>query len=462
MSARGETAQAGKGKQPAGSPRTQRSLAAPRSKLPLILVFGAVLLGFGFLVNRLVPRPPPIIPVPEPDLVGVDPVVAEAVKEARNLLIKNREAPDAWGNYGLVLRAHDFAKEANLALGQAEVLDPDNFIWPYVHGVSLTVDNPKEAEARLVRAAAIRPDDPFTRLRLVEMLVQQNRIDEARVHLDVVAARHSGDPRVQFNLGNLAWLSGNAQEAVEWLERSAETAPGRRGTYQLLARAYQQLGKSGEAEAQLALVRRFADEPPLWPDPYIEAVFKLRRDVQSLVDQSDAFEMQGNMPAAVEKMQEAVARQPENPVWHATLATKLFQAGRNDEAIKVLDTALAGHPQSPELLFRRGVAYFLNNDIQNALAFFERTTAAKPDDELAWYNVGFCRQNLGDVPGAMQAYRQSIVVDPEMVLAHVNLGKLLRDTGDTQGAIDQLKMALKIDPKAPEAQQILDKLQPSF
>src|SRR5438067_9748424 len=112
----------------------------------LLIVVGLILaflaLGYGVHLWR---REPPETAPPTIDLRGADPVVAQAIEQARTEVRQQPRSAVAWGRLGTLLAVHDFADPATICFAQAERLDPIEPRWPYFHGITLQKEDPSAA-----------------------------------------------------------------------------------------------------------------------------------------------------------------------------------------------------------------------------------------------------------------------------------------------------------------------------
>src|SRR5207244_6695765 len=102
-----------------GSMTTEGNAPTPAPKrrgrrLVAGLAVGLVFAGLAWAGWYWLAAPSP----PEVDVSGADPDVAEAVEAARSAVKWSPHSAAAWGRLGMVLRAHDFGREANAALAE--------------------------------------------------------------------------------------------------------------------------------------------------------------------------------------------------------------------------------------------------------------------------------------------------------------------------------------------------------
>src|SRR5436190_23669063 len=96
--------------------------------------------------------PVPEIPRPGPSAFTEREVWMDVTGAARRVELEPRSA-DAWGQYGIVLRAYRQHPEADRCFQVAADLDPADGRWPYLIGTHLADADPTAAVAWLERAA---------------------------------------------------------------------------------------------------------------------------------------------------------------------------------------------------------------------------------------------------------------------------------------------------------------------
>ncbi len=149
---------------------------------------------------------PPAPPTP-PEAKGgqLDPAIAEAVRAARERVLKEPRSAQAWGDLGEVFLANELEDESRPCFAEAERLDPRNPRWPYFQaGPLLNRGDLESALPLLRRAAELCPADDddaaaAIRLRLAEALLVLGRQDEAETQIEFALGRQPNDPRALFD-----------------------------------------------------------------------------------------------------------------------------------------------------------------------------------------------------------------------------------------------------------------------
>src|SRR5262245_32526142 len=124
-----------------------------------IAVVGALIVSLGaawYGYERF--RTAPLRNLPEVNLSQAHPAVRRAIESAQAAVRAAPRSGPAWGELGLYLRAHELDCQANICLGLAMRFDPQEVLWPYVRGSSLSVRDRPQAERCFRLAARLRPD----------------------------------------------------------------------------------------------------------------------------------------------------------------------------------------------------------------------------------------------------------------------------------------------------------------
>ena len=172
--------------------------------------------------------------------------IVAAVKEAR---LRVREAPKsdaAWGRLGMILMIHDFRTQGNICLAQAERLNPREPRWPYYQALgALLHAEPEAALPKLERTVALCGDETDApRVRLAELLLSQNRLEEAEKQLQHLLRINPRHPRAQLGMARLLSQRGDYRASLEPLALAQNDSRTRRAAHQLLDRKSTRLNSS--------------------------------------------------------------------------------------------------------------------------------------------------------------------------------------------------------------------------
>ncbi len=359
---------------------------------------------------------------PLPDLTGADPEVIDLIGSARRDVLAAPRSGAAWGRLGMVLRAHDFAREADVCFTRAAAREPREPRWPYLRGLTLVLTEPEQGRICLERAVELWGDGPpEPRFRLVEVLLEQGRLDEAEAHL------RAAPPTARRELlwARLLAARGDWKAVPRRLERLGGDDHARRQALLLAAQARQRLGDSERAARQLEEAQRLPEDVP-WPDPFVEEVERLQVGLRIRLARASLLVRQGRAGEAVRLLEQVVRDHPGSATAWLRLGEVLVRGKQVLPAEQALARAVEIAPDLVEGWFHLGVARVYRGDARAAAEAFGRAIQLKPDHTLAHYNLGRCREQLGDPAGAERAWREALRCQPDYEPARQALARAKR------------------------------------
>ena len=222
-------------------------------------------------------------------------------------------------------------------------------------------------------------------------------------------------------------------------------------------------------------------------DGYFPVIFERRVGVSETVDAS--FEMeegryyvegspgendfqkgnewfaQGKLEEAAKSYQEAINKEPEEPIYYNNLGIVYTNLEKYDEAIEIYKKMLEVHPESYSANKSLGELYGLKKEYREALPFLVKAVELSPNDPDAFYNLGACSMNTGDYARALEAFSKVIEIKDDHAMAYYQLGMINVNQNKKEEAIQLLEKYLELapnDPNAPIAKQIVDYLKKSL
>jgi tetratricopeptide (TPR) repeat protein len=130
-------------------------------------------------------------------------------------------------------------------------------------------------------------------------------------------------------------------------------------------------------------------------------------------------------------------------------------------ALTLFEEALERGPQADDLsrvLLYLATCHKELGSFDQAVSVLNDAIAADPD-ELALHNLlGYCYYRLRRHAEAVACYRRAIEIDPSSAIDWANLGSNLRDLGRTDEAIAMYRKALELDPTITFAAESLERL----
>ena len=141
---------------------------------------------------------------------------------------------------------------------------------------------------------------------------------------------------------------------------------------------------------------------------------------------------------------------PRRAATAAAEATRLMREGKAEDALKVLDVALADAPRDPRLRFLYGVILAERGRARDATDVFEQMTRDFPELPEPYNNLAVMYAASGDLDGARVALENAVRALPGYPLAHENLGDVY-----VRMAARAYERAAALDPRGTKAREKL-------
>ena len=434
--------------------------------------------------------PAGVVEVPDPDLSGMEPQVAEHLSGARRSALASPDSAEAWGGFGASLQAHDLLDAAASCYERASALAGDDFRWPYLLAVveAERGASPDRVLPLFDGALLLRPEFTPAHVRRARVLLTHGRLEEARASFERAATLDTSSAAAHRGMGQTLLALGEPDAALEYLKRAAELAPGDAATHSALSRAFTQLGLADEAAGAAERARR-GKPLGLLADPVLEetvtakgvsarhlftrargrltagdlrgALGDLERVVAIRPEDPDvlylmgvAHEGLGEKDRAAELMSRALEMKPDHTRARLSLARVHLDRGRQDDALAELRKAREHAPQDPLVLVALSGALAAHDRVDELIGVYEDLRAISPDEPRIALNLGTAWFKKGDLARAEKFLREALALDPEYADAHFLLGLTLERLGRAEAARRHYEHAVRIDPDHPARQQL--------
>lgn len=193
---------------------------------------------------------------------------------------------------------------------------------------------------------------------------------------------------------------------------------------------------------------------------------------------ADIMKVLGNDPKCDEYYQKAIALDQNNAGLRLKHARVLDKLGKNEEAAKEYNFALANGGDDPEILYSLeriyrqklataptdannlndlGAILQKQNKYDEALQYYTQASQIEPTNVTTRLNVGTLYQQKKSYDAAIAAYDSILFLYPNHVQANLYKAQCLAASGQTQKALEGFKTVLAADPKNQAAKdQIAD------
>jgi tetratricopeptide (TPR) repeat protein len=219
------------------------------------------------------------------------------------------------------------------------------------------------------------------------------------------------DSVIRFNYAYALFLSGKYAEAADQLRPIIAADPRDGQSYFLLAKALEKQGQADQAAAADDQARRFLPPYAKWQTEWqkSQTVSNVSVRLRQVFNISD-------LPRPASPGDEQSSN-PGSPAELLAQAQKLYQDGRDEEALPLLRRVLTLEPTSAD----------------------------------AFLLIGRINQRLGDQKAAISALKTAIFWESKTIDAHILLGRIFLELGDRAQALTYARNAIDIDPTNQEA-----------
>lgn len=242
---------------------------------------------------------------------------------------------------------------------------------------------------------------------------QQGQWDLAAAHYREIIDRQPRSFEALHLLGLLTLQTGDAANAVPWLQRAARVNPADAATQSLIGIALQ---SSGQSEASIGFFDRAVRLQP--KNAEFQYNFgKALRGVERLAEARAGYEA-------------ALRLKPDYPEALNNLSETLLSLELPDDALKAADDALRLKPDYAEAWSNRGAALVVLRQTQPALDALNHALALRPNLQKALANRGSVLLGLNRFAEARADFENALAIAPDEPLMQWNLAMCQLLTGD--------------------------------
>lgn len=383
------------------------------------------------------------VEVPAPRLAGAYADVAAAIEDARQLVEQSPRTGAVWGNYGMVLAAHEYTPESIACFREAVRLSPQEMKWWYFLGDLHEFSDRQFAiecfqKARLLSERA----KPLVNTRLAEIMIAAGKMAEAKSLLMEALPSDSANDRVRLSLARIALAEKQPEAALEHLQSAAKQYRVK-SILELSANVHRLLGDATRENE--ALQAATSAKVGGWPDALLMEIqhcrvdphwvaFKATTEIESATDSNQVED-------SIVTLQRLVTKYPTETTFRIELVRQLMFLKRYQRAEELLASS-SGGADSFDLLSLRGTLSLLQEDWKSAIDAFEKAALLKPASAATKRDLGFAYEQSGQLDKALVAVSQAARLDvskAEFLTARIQLLQNLGRTGEADEAIAQFK-----------------------
>lgn len=361
----------------------------------------------------------------------------EALREANDALAKNTEDSVAAQIQTRVLIASGKPEYLDQAIGLLQERIKKN---PRLAELRFQLgsayfkhEQMNEARSELLEAVKLNPNDKGQLLALTAVCKRLGAHAEVMQHASQVLRLDPADSSARLLLATGLVGSGRGNEAREELNGLLRAKP-----------------DHGAALLQLALVN-IADKRYREADTILQRLYTPgASDIQVIraIARSQIMQKQFNKAAQILQQEIKLSKQPAS--MRSILASLEAGAGRVENAINGLRTAIAESPNSPDIHLQLAGVYRQKKDLDAAVGVLDEAVRRFPKNSGILTEAATLNELRGERAKAMERYRQLLQIQPNNATVMNNLAFSLVDSGgDLNEAMHLAESAVRQDSKSP-------------
>jgi predicted Zn-dependent protease len=287
-------------------------------------------------------------------------------------------------------------------------------------------NEPQKAIQSLTRVVSQNPTNPQARRYLAQAHAIGGDLKGAIGTLEEVVEYV---PNVAGDLGLYQEQAGMHREAAASYTIALAAAPNNRGLKERRVRALHTAKQYSEAARFAGEARRQHPEDPRFPQLQARALFDagdrsaaisvaestakaFPKDTQTQFTLVDIYQDAGREEDAERVLRQILAVEPSNPNALNTLGYMLAVRGEQlDEAISLVRRALEKEPDNGAFLDSLGWAYFRRGNLGEAQKYLSAAAAQMPDNSEVQDHLGDLRARQGQLQDAIDAWTRALAGD---------------------------------------------------
>lgn len=454
--------------------------------------------GLGGGITYLVMAPSPAERIqaalpPLPDLDSAVPALRTQLNEVHARVQRSGDI-SALADYGRLLQANGYAAEAIQTWRLLRRQDPDEGRWPYyLAHLYRDAGDMGETTALLRATTEVAPGYSPAWLQLGDVALKSGNFPVARSYYEARLDREPGDPYARLGLARINLQEDRPDEAMAALRALVADHPTFASAHNLLSRLYRERGDENQAEEhrwQGYKSGRFATAEDPWmrelhawcftPEKLFVigmVDFQTNRGDRGRTEYEKAVELDPQDPGNHELLGDYYRKLNEPDLAVATLRQSLSLAemqgstppllsfinltaiereqGNFPASRRLAEAGIAAHPRSPELWVELGLTLQALNQTGEAIGAFQSALELSPHDTAAHFHLGELKLRDDRVEEAMVSFEASLVQQPTFAPSLRYLLQFALNANQLVAAGDYADTLLKAYWGDPEVRQLV-------
>jgi tetratricopeptide (TPR) repeat protein len=355
--------------------------------------------------------------------------------------------------------------EAEQVLREAKnTLGTDPIGYRLLGDFYLSVGDLDKALAEFAYLYQGHPNDVQVKNTYARLLIQHNRLAEAKKLDDEVLGRTPHDSEALINRGQILMIEGKPKDAVPVLNEAVKNAPSNSFGHYLLGVALSLVGNAAQAESEWREATRL--QPALIDAQRALALLSVQKGDLQLLEQSSeqlikaepmaaegydfrakARFLRRKVAEAEADLQKVIELAPKSPIGYTSLGELRAAQRKFDEAEKLYERALDLDPNAGEALRDLVNLNLFRKQQDKALSRVQAQILKAPNNSAFYSLLGQVLIQKKDPRGAEAALQKAVEIDPNNLNAFFFLSQLEVDRGSAEQAIEGYRRAIQAHPR---------------
>jgi tetratricopeptide (TPR) repeat protein/serine/threonine protein kinase len=161
---------------------------------------------------------------------------------------------------------------------------------------------------------------------------------------------------------------------------------------------------------------------------------------------ANTLRRKGDLAGSLQAIREAIACDPDHPVYHQDMGNILRDLKRFDEAIEAYRKAIQIAPGLAAAHSRLALSLHRKRRYSEAEAHHRLAVLLEPKNAAFHHNFGLLLNLMGRYSEAIPVFDEAIRLNPKLADAHSGLGIALQNTGQLDKALQAFHKAIAIQP----------------
>ncbi|MEJ2266211.1 MAG: tetratricopeptide repeat protein [Anaerolineales bacterium] len=203
------------------------------------------------------------------------------------------------------------------------------------------------------------------------------------------------------------------------------------------------------ALARRGLIHRLEGNYPAAIADLQEAIELNPEDAWALIQRGEAYRLHGKHEQALLDYDRAIDLDPENTLAHVLRGENYRQQEQFEKALAEFQTVIEKDPENAWAVVLRSETFRQVVRLQVALSGFDRAVELAPDDPYVVTHRGEAYRLLGQSEQALEDFAHAIELDPDFTWAWTLRGETRSQKGEIEAAIQDLSRAIQLNPDDP-------------